>query len=189
MMKRRASFQIIALLLALVMSLTSCDMSFLDSLGDYLVGDESNEESGAGGNESGEDVGNENGTGSKDESEEDENHPLEVPALTAPKLDLSSIPEYSDSAYITLNDNLPEFKKYQYTTTSYEYYSELDSLGRCGVTVATLGVDLMPTGNRGSINSVYPTGWNKFVDDDGNQTNFYERSHLIGWQLSGENAN
>ena len=160
---------------------------------------ENNENGGnAGGNdnnESGEN--NENGgnagSGSGDGNEQpdpDENHPLEVPALTAPTFDLSLVPEYTgDAYYVEINGNVPTFEKYQYTETSYEYYSELDSLGRCGVTVACIGRDIMPTEGRGSISSVYPTGWNVFTNEDGTTSNFYERSHLIGFQLTGENAN
>lgn len=110
-----------------------------------------------------------------------------VDAETA--FDLFSVPEYSVSPYIAVNDNIPYFTADELTTTSYESYSELDSLGRCGVAVANIGQDLMPTEERGSIGSVKPTGWHtvKYDGIDGNY--LYNRCHLIGYQLSGENAN
>jgi DNA-entry nuclease len=104
---------------------------------------------------------------------------IETPALTT-GFDFATIPEFTDSIVYVVNDNKPYFYDNQYNTESYEYYSELDSLGRCGVAVACLGKDLMPEGSRGSISSITPTGW---------QTGFYERSHLLGWQLTGEDAN
>lgn len=102
---------------------------------------------------------------------------------------LSSIPEYSGKPYVTVNNNTPFFKENEITKKSYEYYSPLDSLMRCGVTVACIGTDLMPTEKRGEIGSVKPTGWcnEKYDFVDGHY--LYNRCHLIGYQLSGENAN
>lgn len=194
MMRKNVFLQLLALLLVLVMSLTSCDLSFIGDLvggGSAIGGEEGGEEGEEGGENpsEGENEADPEGDKKEEEEDEDENHPFESPALTGANLDLASIPEYSGDIYVVLNNNVPAFKKYQYTETSYEYYSALDSLGRCGVTVACIGVDLMPTGNRGSISSVFPSGWNKFVDSNGKESNFYERSHLIGFQLTGENAN
>ena len=101
------------------------------------------------------------------------------------------IEPYSGSPFVALNGNAPEFKSEEITTNSYEFYSELDSLGRCGYTVACIGKDLMPTEDRDSISSVKPSGWiNKAYDAslvDGRYV--YNRCHLIGFQLTGENAN
>ncbi len=104
-------------------------------------------------------------------------------------LSLADIPEYSGAPYVTVNDNQPQFLETDLSTDSYEYYSDLDSLGRCGVVYACIGTDLMPTEERGSIGSVKPTGWHTVKYDvvDGNY--LYNRCHLIGYQLSGENAN
>ena len=104
--------------------------------------------------------------------------------------DLSQIPAYSGKAYVTVNDNVPYFTEDEMTTESYEFYSELDTLGRCGVCAASIGRNLMPTGERGEIGSVRPTGWHTVkyqgvIDRD----YLYNRCHLIGWQLTGENAN
>ena len=73
--------------------------------------------------------------------------------------DLSSIPPYSGNAYVTVNDNVPNFSTTELTTTSFEQYSDLDQLGRCGVVIANIGKEIMPTMERGSIGMVKPSGW------------------------------
>lgn len=109
---------------------------------------------------------------------------------TAPTIDdLAEIPEFSGSAYVAINDNQPYFTEDDYTTKSYEYYSPLDDLGRCGVTMACIGKDLMPTDERGEIGQVKPTGWVTAKYDFVDGKYLYNRCHLIGWQLTGENAN
>ena len=80
-------------------------------------------------------------------------------SVNAAAVDLASIPAYSDSPYVVINHNQPDFDEDDITTDSFEYYSELDGLGRCGVTYACLGQDLMPTEDRESISHVKPTGW------------------------------
>ena len=102
---------------------------------------------------------------------------------------LEEIPEFSGDAYIAINGNVPFFVEEEYTTESYEYYSELDELGRCGVTMACIGVDIMPTEERGSIGSVKPSGWQSVKYDIVDGKYLYNRCHLIGFQLAGENAN
>lgn len=111
---------------------------------------------------------------------------------TEESFDLSSIPEYSGNPYVAINDNVPYFTdaERKEAKTSYERYSDLDKLGRCGVCVASVGQDIMPTEERGSIGSVKPTGWKTVKYNgvvDGNY--LYNRCHLIGYQLTGENAN
>ena len=104
--------------------------------------------------------------------------------------DLDSIPEFDGStAYVVINDNIPEFAESYYTTESFESYSELDSLGRCGVAFANLSKDTMPTEERGEIGSVKPSGWQSVKYDIVDGKYLYNRCHLIGYQLSGENAN
>ena len=103
---------------------------------------------------------------------------------------LDSIPVYEGSPYVVINNNVPSFTKEELTTKSYEYYSELDDLGRCGVTCANIGKDLMPTEERGEIGMVKPTGWHTVKYPEVIEDLFlYNRCHLIGYQLSGENAN
>ncbi len=104
-------------------------------------------------------------------------------------ISLDDIPEYSGEPYVEINGNEPNFPDDGSGEESFETYSELDSLGRCGVAYASVGTDLMPTGERESISQVKPTGWQtvKYEHVDGKY--LYNRCHLIGYQLSGENAN
>lgn len=105
-------------------------------------------------------------------------------------ISLENIPEFSDSAYVELNDNQPELSdEEKQDTQSFETYSELDSLGRCGVAFACIGQDLMPTEDRESISQVKPTGWQTVKYDFVDGKYLYNRCHLIGFQLTGENAN
>ncbi len=102
---------------------------------------------------------------------------------------MSAVPEYSGEPYVTLNNNVPYFKDYEIISGSFEYYSDLDELGRCDVSMASVAVDLMPTEDRESISEVTPTGWvnNRYDSVEGGY--LYNRCHLIGFQLTGENAN
>lgn len=102
--------------------------------------------------------------------------------------ELNSIPEYNNEPYVVLNDNIPEFTEADYTTESFEKYSELDSLDRCGVAYANICRETMPKEDeeRGDISSVKPTGW---VQRRYDGEYLYNRCHLIGYQLSNENAN
>lgn len=99
------------------------------------------------------------------------------------------IPAFSGEAYVVLNSNVPFFTQEEYTADSYEFYSELDNLGRCGVAESCIGLDIMPTEERGSIGSVKPTGWHSVKYDIVDGKYLYNRCHLIGFQLAGENAN
>ncbi len=105
------------------------------------------------------------------------------------EFDLAAIPVYSGDYYVVINNNEPFFEDSDLTNISFEYYSELDSLGRCGVVMASVGQDIMPTEDRGSISSVYPTGWIQASYDIVSGGYLYNRSHLLGFQLTGENAN
>ena len=91
--------------------------------------------------------------------------------------------------YTAVNGNVPGFSEKDLTTASFESYSELDSLGRSGPAFACLGQDLMPRGERGDISGIHPTGWHSVQYDFIDGKNLYNRCHLIGWQLSGEDAN
>lgn len=102
---------------------------------------------------------------------------------------MSSIPAYSGQAYVEINGNVPSFSENQFTRESYEFYTDLDQLGRCGICFANIGRDLMPTEDRGSISSVHPSGWVQAQYDCVDGKNLYNRCHLIGFQLTGENAN
>ena len=102
---------------------------------------------------------------------------------------LDAIPVYSGSPYVALDDNVPAFDRADMTQTSFETYSPLDSLGRCGTAYANIGLDLMPTEERGSISKIKPSGWHSVQYDNVDGKSLYNRCHLIGFQLTGENAN
>lgn len=102
---------------------------------------------------------------------------------------LSEIPEYSGEAYTVLNDNVPDFSADDFTSDSFETYSDLDELGRCGIAYANIGQDLMPTEKRGNIGQVKPSGWHTIKYDNVDGKYLYNRCHLIGYQLTAENAN
>ncbi len=103
--------------------------------------------------------------------------------------DMSNIPQYSGKSYVVLNDNKPNFTDEDYLKGSFEEYSELDALGRCGVAYANVSVDTMPTSERGSIGQIKPSGWHTVKYDIVSGKYLYNRCHLIGYQLTGENAN
>ncbi len=102
---------------------------------------------------------------------------------------VQDVPAFSGSPYVVINGNQPEFTPEELTAQAYEYYSPLDLLGRCGYTMACIGAELMPTQERESISQVKPTGWIQAQYDHVEGKSLYNRCHLIGFQLTGENAN
>lgn len=108
---------------------------------------------------------------------------------TTAVVSVNTIPDYSGSPYIVLNNNKPEFTESEITTKAFEKYSELDNLSRCGVAFACLGIETMPTEERGEIGMIKPSGWHLKKYDCVDGKYLYNRCHLIGFQLSGENAN
>lgn len=108
---------------------------------------------------------------------------------SAPAISLEEVPAYSGEPFVVLNENIPNFTEKEYTTESYERYEDLDALNRCTLTVACIGEDLMPTEDRGNIGQVKPTGWVTAKYDFVDGKYLYNRCHLIGFQLTGENAN
>lgn len=114
----------------------------------------------------------------------------ETSAYEEKTYNLEDIPEYDGvSEYIVINNNEPFFEETEINTKSFEKYSNLDTLGRCGVAYANIGPELMPTEERGSIGSVKPSGWHTIKYDIVDGKYLYNRCHLIGYQLTGENAN
>ena len=158
----RLSVWLLALLLALTLVFTGCDA--VDGV-----------------------LGGDNGGGVSN-TEESDNKPTGEQREAEKAL---GVPKFSGKPYAELNGNQPLFDVDEITVEVYETYSNLDSLGRCGVTEACIGIELMPTEDRESISSVTPSGWiNKKYDTelvDGGY--IYNRCHLIGFQLTGENAN
>ena len=103
--------------------------------------------------------------------------------------DIDNIPEFKGEPYIVINDNVPELSPDQADRTYFENYAPLDSLGRCGVAFACLGLETMPTEDRGEIGQVKPSGWKTAKYDCVDGKYLFNRCHLVGFQLSGENAN
>ncbi len=104
-------------------------------------------------------------------------------------INLDSIPVYSGNAYAVVNENVPFFTDEDKNLSVFEEYAPLDSLGRAGVAFAKIDQSLMPTEDRESISSVKPSGWQSIEYDIVSGKYLYNRAHLIGFQLTGENAN
>lgn len=102
---------------------------------------------------------------------------------------ITSIPEYDGNAYVYLNDNIPVFDEELFSKENYEFYSDLDELGRCGFAIAIVNKYTMPSEERESIGNIKPSGWHTVKYDIVNGKYLYNRCHLIGYQLTGENAN
>jgi DNA-entry nuclease len=102
---------------------------------------------------------------------------------------VADVPPYSGDLYVIIDQNTPNFTNEDLVTDAYEFYSELDALGRCGYAMACLGQELMPTEKRGEIGHVKPSGWIQAQYDFVEGKSLYNRSHLIGFQLAGENDN
>ena len=108
---------------------------------------------------------------------------------TASAFNAADVPAYSGEPYTAVNNNEPSFTSDNLTTEAFENYSELDALGRCGVAYANVCLETMPTEKRGNISEVKPTGWHSVKYDNVDGKSLYNRCHLIGYQLTAENAN
>lgn len=104
-------------------------------------------------------------------------------------IDYNNLPKYSGKPYVAINGNKSTFSDSELVKTSYENYSNLDNLGRCGFADTVIGVDLMPTEKREYIGNVKPSGWKSIRDEKIEGGSLYNRCHLIAFQLAGENAN
>lgn len=110
-------------------------------------------------------------------------------APAVPSYTLDALPEYSGEAAVVLNENIPSFPEEDKTSAAFESYSPLDALGRCGVAYANVGLETMPTGEREAIGMIRPSGWQIAKYDFVDGKYLYNRCHLLGYQLTGENAN
>lgn len=117
----------------------------------------------------------------------DSGHPTDTDSGSV--AESGAIPPYSGAPYVALNGNVPDFDPDDLPARSFEEYSDLDSLGRCGVAFANVGLDIMPTEKRGAIGQVKPSGWKTVQYDIVDGKYLYNRCHLIGYQLTAENAN
>lgn len=105
------------------------------------------------------------------------------------RFDIASVPEFAGEPYVIINENRSSFPDSDYITEPFEFYSELDSLGRCGVAYANICKEIMPAKKREAIGSVEPSGWQTAKYNVIEDVYLYNRCHLIGFQLAGENAN
>ena len=112
----------------------------------------------------------------------------EEPQVSDP-ISLGDVPPFSEDAFVVLENNQPGFSPDELKAEAFEYYSDLDDLGRCSYAMACVNRDLMPTEERESIGHIKPTGWNQAQYDVVEGRNLYNRCHLIGFQLTGENDN
>ena len=122
-----------------------------------------------------------------DDSTTETNAPVNV--VVNGNFTYEDIPEYAGEAYVSVNDSIPFFSEEDKNTNVFETYSKLDSLGRCGVAYANICKELMPTDDREDIGNVTPSGWKQVKYDFISGKYLYNRCHLIGFQLAGENAN
>lgn len=106
-----------------------------------------------------------------------------------PSYSISEVPEYKGKGYVVINNNKPDFREEEITTKTFEKYSDLDLLGRCGVAYANVSKEMMPTAERGQIGMIKPSGWKYSKYDFVDGKYLYNRCHLIAYQLTGENAN
>jgi len=116
----------------------------------------------------------------------------EVPSgetISPEAFDYAAVPEYENEPFCVINDGKPYFTDEEITEGSFEKYAPLDDLGRCGAAISCVGRDLMPTEDRESISHIKPTGWQSIQYDHVDGKSLYNRCHLIGFQLTGENAN
>ena len=123
------------------------------------------------------------------ENSNDTNSSTQNTTADSSNITIDNIPAYSGDDYIILNNNIPNFSESDLTTTSFEEYAPLEDVGRCGVAYSNIGTDIMPTEKRESISSVKPSGWHSVKYDIVEGKYLYNRSHLIGYQLTAENAN
>lgn len=183
----KGSKRFLALLLSVIMifSFVGCDVEKNDYDNSSAVVSSTNSSESL--NES-----SDNETSQKPESSSSQNNkPTEVGTESAKPIDPKSLPAYSGTAYTVVNNNLPNFSSSELTTIGYEKYSTRDSLGRCGYAIASCGKEIMPRPDekRGSISSITPTGWIQKSYSGISGGYLWNRCHLIGWQLSAENAN
>lgn len=109
--------------------------------------------------------------------------------LFIPSYAINAVPSYNGKSYVIINNNIPNFTEEEKQLSTFESYSELDLLGRCGTAMANISIDLMPTIPRDSIGVIKPSGWQTIKYDFVDGKYLYNRCHLIGYQLTGENAN
>ena len=188
MNKRKTAWILLALLLTLGMLLTACsDLS--RNAGAAAVGASGRNDRQSSHQEESRKSEKPSGKSSDAQAAMPESGGDPVSPEPASRAGTPSFPDYSGSPYSEINNNIPDFSDSDLTTASYESYGELDSLGRCTSCIASVGPDLMPAEERGSIGMIRPTGWHTVKYDWIDGKYLYNRCHLIGYQLTGETTN
>ena len=185
--------KLLALLLSVVMllSFVGCDLDSTEYGGTSSVESSSTISSTSDSSQTNNESDKQTSSFADSQSQQTEKPNNSVGTGTATAVDPSTLPAYSGTAYTTVNNNQPNFSATELTTVGYEKYSSLDSLNRCGVAIASCGKEIMPGANeeRKSISSIKPTGWVQKTYSGISGGYLWNRCHLIGWQLSAENAN
>ena len=185
--------KLLALLLSVVMllSFAGCDLDSTEYGGTSSVESSSTISSTSDSSQTNNESDKQTSSFADSQSQQTEKPNNSVGTGTATAVDPSTLPAYSGTAYTTVNNNQPNFSATELTTVGYEKYSSLDSLNRCGVAIASCGKEIMPGANeeRKSISSIKPTGWVQKTYSGISGGYLWNRCHLIGWQLSAENAN
>lgn len=185
--------KLLALLLsvAMLLSFVGCDLDSTEYGGTSLIESSSTISSTSDSSQNNNESDKQTSSSADFQSQQAEKPNNSVGTGTAIAVDPSTLPTYSGTAYTTVNNNQPNFSAAELTTVGYEKYSSLDSLGRCSVAIASCGKEIMPDANeeRGSISSIKPTGWVQKSYSGVSGGYLWNRCHLIGWQLSAENAN
>ena len=189
MMKNTRKLLSILLTLIMLFSFTGCDLESYEYESDSSVITSTNEATNTLSNGDGAKI--EESSQAEDNTSTQSQKPSSVGSGTVTVVNPTSLPKYSGEAFIVVNNNQPNFSASELTTKGYEKYSNLDSLGRCGAALASCGKEIMPGENekRGSISNVKPTGWVQKNYSGISGGYLWNRCHLIGWQLSAENAN
>ena len=188
-MKYTRKFLAILLTLVMLFSFAGCDLESYEYDSNSSTISSTSETSNP--SNTSEDSKSEESSQPSDTSSTQTQKPSSVGSGTATAVKPSSLPKYSGEAFVVVNNNQPNFSASELTTTGYEKYSSRDSLGRCGVAIASCGKEIMPRPDekRGSISSITPTGWIQKSYSGISGGYLWNRCHLIGWQLSAENAN
>ena len=188
-MKYTRKFLAILLTLVMLFSFAGCDLESYEYDSNSSAISSTSETSNP--SSTSEDSKSEQSSQPSDTSSTQTQKPSSVGSGTATAVKPSSLPKYSGEAFVVVNNNQPNFSASELTTTGYEKYSSRDSLGRCGVAIASCGKEIMPRPDekRGSISSITPTGWIQKSYSGISGGYLWNRCHLIGWQLSAENAN
>ena len=111
--------------------------------------------------------------------------------LSVSTLKAEEVPAYSGTPYVEIAENIPSFSLSDLVTDEYVSFGALDSLGRTTGSSACLGLGTIPTTSRSAIGTeIRPSGFqlDKYPDLIESPAYLYNRCHVIGYQLCGDNG-